>query len=183
MAAGGIVSFRNIPHLGVWCVECFANINVCYLRAPLQQMGMKAGSSNGFAAPAPAAKPGLDGIDAFVIQGFKKEQDGGGILGGGVGGLGNGQQLQQQQQQQQQQPVYNNIPLNQIPAKGEREGVTAPSGGLGTVGGVDVETLYNGPYLAGRNGCTFSCRRSLVSGTKLLGFWPPRRDCRPSSLP
>lgn len=74
---------------------------------------MKQISSNGFVPPAPAAKPGLDGIDAFVIQGFKKDQDGGG-LGGGVGGAGNGQQ-----QMQQQQPVYNNIPLNQIPAKRE----------------------------------------------------------------
>lgn len=84
-------------------------------RAPLQQMGMKSSSLNGFAAPAPAAKPGLDGMDAFAIQGFAKESDGG-VLGGGVGGggAGNGQL-----QQQQQQPVYNNIPLNQIPAKGE----------------------------------------------------------------
>ncbi len=62
-------------------------------------------------APAPAPKPGLDGIDAFSFQGFKKEGDASG--GGAAGGGG------QQQQTQMQQPVYDNVPLNQIPAKRE----------------------------------------------------------------
>lgn len=72
-------------------------------------------SNNGFTAPAPApvSKPGLDGLDAFSFQGFKKDLDGGGMLGGGGG------QSQTQQQQPQQQPVYNNVPLNQIPPKGK----------------------------------------------------------------
>lgn len=72
--------------------------------------GATNGSYNGYAAPAPApvSKPGLDGIDAFSIQGFKKS-DKGGVPRGFAG---------QQQQQQQQQAAYNNVPLNQIPAKG-----------------------------------------------------------------
>lgn len=73
-------------------------------------------ANNGFAAPAPApvSKPGLEGLDAFSFQGFKKDLDGGGILGGA-----GGQSQQPQQQQPQQQPVYNNVPLNQIPPKGK----------------------------------------------------------------
>lgn len=62
--------------------------------------------------PPSANKPGLDGIDAFSIQGFKKQQDTGGLNGGGAGN-------DMLQQQQPLQPGYNNVPLNQIPAKGE----------------------------------------------------------------
>lgn len=75
--------------------------------------------SNGFAAPAPAPiKPGLDGLDAFSFQGFKKELDATGTSGGG-GSTQSQSHPQTQQQSQTQQPVYNNVPLNQIPPKGE----------------------------------------------------------------